>query len=54
MSSVRVTVRDGWSVFDGETQRGAGETFTVDRDLAEQWLAAGWVEPAKPTRAKRK
>ena len=46
-TTVRVKVRKGWSVYDGERQRGGGETVTVDADLAEEWLAAGWVEPFK-------
>jgi hypothetical protein len=51
MSSVKVTVREGWTVYDGETQRGPGATFTVERETAEVWLANGWVEPAvKPSK----
>jgi len=44
MAKVRVRVRDGWAVFDGDVQRGGGETLDVDPDTAEQWVAAGWVE----------
>lgn len=41
---VKVRVREGWAVYDGKTQRGQGETLEVDRDRAEQWETAGWVE----------
>lgn len=43
---------DGWTVFDGQQQRGGGEQLDVDRDLAERWVAAGWVE--KVVKAPRK
>ncbi len=45
--TVKVKVRDGWAVFDGHQQRGGGETVTVDAKLAEEWRAAGWVDPVK-------
>ncbi len=51
--TVKVKVRDGWAVFDGTAQRSGGELLDVDRDVAEQWTAAGWVEPVKPPPTKR-
>ncbi len=50
--TVRVQVRDGYAVFDGKEQRSGGQELTVTRDVAERWVAAGWVEPVKPTRTK--
>ena len=44
MSTVKVRVLDGWSVYDGKVQRGGGETVEVDPETADGWLAAGWVE----------
>jgi len=52
--TVRVTVREGWAVFDGTVQRGGGETVEVDADTAEQWETAGWVELVKATRTRRR
>ncbi len=46
-ASVKVKVRDGWLVYDGQQQRSAGETVETDPDTAEQWVAAGWAEPVK-------
>lgn len=52
MSTGMVTgrVRDGWAVFDGQEQHGGGQQLDVEPELAEQWTAAGWVEPVKVTR----
>ncbi len=47
MNTVRVRVREGWAVYDGKAQRSGGEQLTVDAALADEWLAAGWVEPVK-------
>lgn len=47
---MKVKVLDGWTVFDGQEQRGGGEQLDVDPELAEQWAAAGWVERVKATR----
>jgi hypothetical protein len=48
--SVQVTVRDGWLVVDPTTgeQTGARSILDVPPELAEQWIAAGWVEPSQP------
>ena len=46
-AKVKVRVKDGWAVYDGKKQRVGGETVTVDAELAEEWEAAGWVEPVK-------
>ena len=54
MTDVRVRVLDGWAVFDGETQRGAGDELEVPADLAGRWSIAGWVELVEPAKAKRK
>jgi hypothetical protein len=43
-ATVKVKVRDGWLVYDGQQQRSAGETVDTDPDTAEQWVAAGWAE----------
>ncbi len=43
--TVKVKVREGWAVYDGTSQRGGGETVEVDAATAEQWIAAGWVDP---------
>ncbi len=48
--TVKVKVREGWTVFDGQEQRGGGEQLDLDPEVAEQWTAAGWVEPVKATR----
>ena len=42
--TVKVKVREGWAVYDGDTQRGGGHTLEVDAATADQWEAAGWVE----------
>ena len=52
MSNVKVTVREGWAVYDGTAQRGGGETFEVDTATAEQWIAAGWVDRVEATKAR--
>ncbi len=44
------TVEADRSVYDGQQQRSAGETVDTDPDTAEQWIAAGWVEPVKASR----
>ena len=44
---VSVTVRDGWAVYDGTEQQHGGAVATVDRDTANAWTAAGWVDPAE-------
>ena len=49
MSSVKVTVREGWAVYDGTVQRGGGETIEVDTATAAQWISAGWVNTATAT-----
>jgi len=54
MSGVKVKVRDGWAVFDGETQRGGGDELEVPADLAGRWSVAGWVELVEPAKAKAK
>lgn len=54
MSRVKVRVRDGRAVFDGETQRGAGDELKVPADVAGRWNIAGWVEPVETVKAKRK
>jgi hypothetical protein len=46
-ASVKVKVRDGWSVYDGKQQRNGGETIETDPETARTWEAAGWVEPVK-------
>ena len=52
--TVTVRVCDGFAVFDGKTQQSGGKQIEVPADLAEQWTAAGWVEPvAKPMTAKK-
>ncbi len=52
--TVKVRVLEGWAVYDGETQRGAGEQLDVPADLAGRWSIAGWVEPVKPPRRTKK
>ena len=42
--TVKVRVLDGWAVYDGDTQRGAGDELEVPADLAGRWSIAGWVE----------
>jgi len=42
---VKVRVTSGYAVYDGETQRGAGEVLEVPDDLADRWAEAGWVTP---------
>ena len=45
--TVRVKVRPNCTVSDGQSSYGGGEHVTVDAELAEEWLAAGWVQPFK-------
>lgn len=54
MSTVKVKVREGWAVYDGKAQRGAGETLEVDADTADQWETAGWVKHVPATRSRSK
>jgi len=51
--TVKVTVLDGWAVYDGTAQRSGGATVEVDPDTAEQWLAAGWVEKTATPRKRK-
>jgi hypothetical protein len=53
MGTMRVTVKDGWAVYDGNQHVNGGETVTVDTDTANEWLAAGFVTPAAQTRRQR-
>ena len=47
---MKVKVRDGWIVHDGNAVRGGGEVVDIDPDTAARWVAAGWVEQiTKPT-----
>ena len=47
-ATVKVKVRDGWLVYDGEQQRSAGETVETDPATPlNSWVAAGWAEPVK-------
>lgn len=50
--TVKVKVRDGWIVHDGNAVRGGGEVVDIDTETADEWLAAGWVETVKPEPAK--
>jgi len=43
-AKVTVKVVEGWAVYDGKSQRGGGEVLNVDAELAEKWIAAGWVK----------
>jgi hypothetical protein len=52
-ASVKVKLRDGWSVFDGKQQRSGGETVETDPETAQAWEAAGWVEPVKASTRRR-
>lgn len=48
-----VVVADGWAVYHQGEQHHSGATLRdVQRDVADEWLAAGWVTatPAKTTR----
>jgi len=47
--TVKVKVCDGYAVYDGKTQQSGGKQIEVPADLAEQWTAAGWVEPVAKT-----
>ena len=49
-ATVKVKVLDGWAVYDGKQQRSGGEQLEVDREVAAEWVAAGWVEPVKAPR----
>ncbi len=51
--AVKVKVKDGWLVYDGEQQRSSGETFDVPADVAAEWVAAGWAELVKAPAGKR-
>jgi hypothetical protein len=42
-ATVKVKVRDGWLVYDGEQQRSARRDRRGRPGTAEQWIAAGWV-----------
>ncbi len=49
-ADVKVRVSDGFAVFDGKEQRSGGQELTVPAELAERWVAAGWVELVKEPR----
>lgn len=52
--TMRVKVRDGVGVYDGERHRTGGETVTVDTATGQLWIAKGWVDRVKAPRAKAK
>jgi hypothetical protein len=52
--SVRVRVRDGWIVFDGQVQLNGGDTVTVDRKTADKYVADGLVDIVPSARRKRR
>jgi len=51
--TVKVKVRDGWAVYDGNAQRTGGATLDVDTDTADRWEAAGWVQRVKTSTRKK-
>lgn len=51
-AKVKVKVCDGWAVYDGVAQRHGGQQLDVDRDTAERWETAGWVERVEGAKAK--
>ena len=52
-TTVKVKVREGWAVYDGNRHRTGGETVEVDAATADQWEAAGWVERVKTSTRKK-
>ena len=46
-----VTVNEPYQVVHEETVYTPGQTADVPDDLAEKWIAAGWVSEAKEKRA---
>jgi hypothetical protein len=54
VSTVKVRVLDGWAVHDGDRHRTGGDVLDVDGDTAKAWLAAGLVELAPTTTARKR
>lgn len=51
--TVTVKVRDGWAVsYQRGPHRHGGDVLDVDRETAGRWLAAGWIEPVTPSKAR--
>ncbi len=50
--TTRVTVTDGYAVYNDGKQHGGGTVLTVDTDTAEQWVSNGWATPAPPVKAR--
>ena len=44
---VKVKVSEGWAVCVDDQQHSGGAEVEVPTDLAEEWTAAGWVQPVK-------
>jgi len=44
---VKVKVSEGWAVAVDGKQHSGGTEVEVPADLAEEWTAAGWVQPVK-------
>jgi hypothetical protein len=44
--TIRVKVRDGFGVYHDGDSHGGGAVLDVPADLAENWLAGGFVEKA--------
>ena len=42
--TVKVRVKRGWAVYDGNEQRHGGKQLEVAPEVAEQWVAASWAE----------
>lgn len=51
--TVKVRVKHGWTVYDGETQRTGGDVLTVSSDQAADWATAGWVETVTAAKTRR-
>ncbi len=46
--TVKVKVSEGWAVCVDDQQHSGGAEVEVPTDLAEEWTAAGWVQPVQP------
>lgn len=50
MSTRTVRLAEGWSLFVRGELRTEGDEVEVEEALAEEWQAAGYVEPVPPKR----
>lgn len=52
-AEVEVVIRGGWIIYYGGRDHRAGETVTVDRRTAVEWIEKGWARSAPPMPVRR-